>query len=292
MTILVIGGKNGQLAESLRNLHDKRLKFIGRPQFDFTQHNTICGVFEQDRPDLVVNTAAWTAVDAAEDHRDEAYLVNSDGPAYLAELCAGYNIPMIHISTDYVFSGEKGTPYVETDPISPETVYGVSKVAGEKAILQAHPHAIILRTAWVYSEHGKNFVRTIINAGAKNPALRVVGDQKGNPTCSDDLAWTIMKIADRIVGQKWQENWSGIYHTVGTGDATWYDLAVYALRQAERYGQKMPSITSIKTEDWPTPAKRPQDSRLNTDKLYKTFAIRLPDWHKSVDNVIKKIFST
>ena len=292
MTILVIGGKNGQLAESLRNLHDKRLKFIGRPQFDFTQHNTMSGVFEQDRPDLIVNTAAWTAVDAAEDHRDEAYLVNSDGPAYFAELCAGYNIPMIHISTDYVFSGEKGTSYVETDPISPETVYGASKVAGEKAILQAHPHAIILRTAWVYSAHGKNFVRTMINAGAKNPTLRVVGDQKGNPTCSDDLAWTIMKIADQIVGQKWQDNWSGIYHAVGTGDATWYDLAVYALKQAEHYGQKMPSITSIKTEDWPTPAKRPQDSRLNTDKLYKTFAIRLPDWRKSVDNVIKKIFST
>lgn len=291
MTILVIGGQNGQLADSLRNLKDKRLEFVGRPQFDFLKKETIARVFEEYHPALIVNTAAWTAVDLAESHKEEAYCVNRDGPAYLAQLCAEHHIPMIHVSTDYVFSGDKGDPYLESDPISPETVYGASKAEGEQAILQAQPQSIILRTAWVYSAHGKNFVRTMINAGAKNPALRVVGDQKGNPTCSDDLAQAIMEIANQILDQQWQSNWAGIYHAVGTGDATWYDLAVYALKQAEKYGQKMPDVTAIKTEEWPTPAKRPQDSRLNTDKLYKIFGIRLPDWHHSVDVVVKNLFS-
>ncbi|MDI2091121.1 dTDP-4-dehydrorhamnose reductase [Commensalibacter oyaizuii] len=291
MTILVIGGKNGQLATSLQNLNDARLTFVGRPDFDFTQPETLKAVFQGKKTDLIINTAAWTAVDAAETSQEDAYLVNRDGPAQLAKLCAVYDIPLIHISTDYVFAGDKGSPYVESDPISPQTVYGASKAEGEQAILSAHSKAVILRTAWVYSAHGKNFVRTMINAGAKNPALKVVGDQCGNPTCSDDLAVVIMSIADRILTKTWDEDWTGIYHAVGTGDATWYDLAVYTLQQATKYGQKMPEVTAIKTEDWPTPAKRPQDSRLNTDKLKDVFQVRLPRWQDSVEKVVKTLFS-
>ncbi len=291
MTIFVIGGQHGQLAESLRNLKDERLHFVGRPVFDFTKQETIASFFKKYKLSLIINTAAWTAVDAAEDHKEEVYLVNKDGPAYLAKLCAEYHVPLIHVSTDYVFSGDKHSPYIETDPVSPKTVYGVSKAAGEVAILKAQSHSIILRTAWVYSAHGKNFVRTMINAGAKNHSLRVVGDQKGNPTCSDDLAWAIMEIVNQIIGKKWNNHWSGIYHAVGTGDATWYDLAVYSLEQAEKYGQKMPTVIAIQTKEWPTPAKRPQDSRLNTDKLDKIFGIRLPDWHKSVEKVVQRIFA-
>lgn len=290
MTITVVGGKNGQLALSLKNLNDSRLKFIGRPEFDFTQLETLKTIFQGEKPKLIINTAAWTAVDAAETNQEEAFLVNRDGPAHLAKLCAVHHIPFIHISTDYVFSGEQGSAYVETDSISPRTVYGESKAEGEQAILAAQPHSIILRTAWVYSAHGKNFVLTMIGAGAKNPVLRVVGDQQGNPTCSDDLAWAIMQIADRIVSEEWQEEWGGIYHAVGTGSATWYELAVYALQQAALYGQKMPEVEAIKTEDWPTPARRPQDSRLNTDKLYNTFNVRLPKWQESVDKVVKQLF--
>lgn len=291
MTILVIGGQHGQLAASLRNLRDDRLRFTGRPEFDLTRWDTMDPVLQREKPDLVVNTAAWTAVDSAEEHQKEVCLVNRDGPVYLAKLCAGYGIPLIHISTDYVFSGEKGEPYVETDPVSPQTVYGASKAEGEQGILAIQPHAIILRTAWVYSAHGKNFVRTMINAGAKNRVLRVVGDQKGNPTCSDDLARAIMEIAIQVTGEKWQDQWGGIYHAVGAGDATWYDLALYALQQAERYGQKLPEIKAIKTMDWPTPAKRPKDSRLNTDKLKNVFGIQLPDWHKSVEKVVQEILA-
>lgn len=291
MTILVIGGQDGQLATSLSNLKNKYLKFIGRPELDLSKNDTIDCVFQKEKPALIINAAAWTAVDAAEDHQEEAYAVNEKGPAYLAKLCAQYHIPLIHVSTDYVFSGDKGLPYFETDPISPQTVYGASKAAGEKAILEANSHSIILRTAWVYSAHGKNFVKTMLNAGAKNPVLRVVGDQKGNPTCSDDLAWIIMEIAKQVLNQTWQEKWGGIYHAVGTGDATWYELAVYALKQAEQYGQQMPEIQAIKTEDWPTPAKRPQDSRLNTDKLKTIFGLALPDWHQSVEQVVHKLFS-
>ncbi|MDI2112774.1 dTDP-4-dehydrorhamnose reductase [Commensalibacter nepenthis] len=292
MTILVIGGKNGQLAESFKLLNDDRLVFVGRPEFDFTQPDTLKIVFQGDqKPKLIVNTAAWTAVDAAETNQEDAYLVNRDGPAQLAKLCAVYDVPLIHVSTDYVFSGDKGSPYTETDPVSPETVYGASKAEGEQAILAAQPNSVILRTAWVYSAHNKNFVLTMINAGAKNPALKVVGDQHGNPTCSDDLAWAIIQIADRYLKEGWNSEWNGIYHAVGTGDATWYELAVEALQQAALYGQKMPEISAIKTEDWPTPAKRPQDSRLNTDKLYQVFNVRLPKWQDSVAKVVQTVFN-
>lgn len=291
MTILVIGGQNGQLATSLHNLNDNRLRFIGRPEFDFMQPDTIDRIFEGEKPQLIINTAAWTAVDAAEEHKEEAYQVNRDGPARLAKRCAEYGIPLIHVSTDYVFSGDKGSAYLETDSVSPQTVYGASKAEGEQEILKAQPQSIILRTAWVYSAHGKNFVRTMINAGAKNPVLRVVGDQQGNPTSSDDLAWVIMQIANQVLVGKWQGKWGGIYHAVGTGDATWHDLASYALQQAEKHGQKCPEVNAIRTEDWPTPAKRPQDSRLNTDKLHDIFGIRFPHWHESVEKVVTKLFA-
>ncbi|OUI89289.1 dTDP-4-dehydrorhamnose reductase [Acetobacter sp. DmW_043] len=288
--ILVTGG-TGQLATSLVNLGGSRIHRTGRPDFDFDHPETLASTLERVKPVAVVNAAAWTAVDLAESESKAAARANTSGPAELARLCAERNIPLIHVSTDYVFSGEKGQPYTESDPVSPQTVYGSTKAEGEKLALAANPKTLIFRTSWVYSAHGKNFVRTMINAGAKNPALKVVGDQKGNPTSSDDLAGAILATLAVIEKDGWKDEFAGIYHVCGTGDTTWHGLAVATLQEAAHYGQKSPEVTAIRTEDWPTPAKRPADSRMDNSKLEQVFGIKMPHWEKSIKQIVKKIFA-
>ncbi|MDG6095168.1 dTDP-4-dehydrorhamnose reductase [Acetobacter sp. AN02] len=287
--VLATGGK-GQLASSLAALGGARIHVTGRPEFDFERPETIAQVIERVRPAAVVNAAAWTAVDLAETEQAGAEAANSTGPAVLAGICAGLDIPFIHVSTDYVFSGDKHAPYVETDPVSPVTVYGRTKAEGEQKVLAADPDAIILRTAWVYSAHGKNFVRTMIGAGAKNPQLKVVGDQRGNPTSSDDLARAILAILDLIEKDGWKAEYAGIFHACGTGEATWHELAVEALRNAALHGQAMPEVAAIRTEDWPTPAKRPADSRMDNGKLARVFGVRMPRWQDSVKRTVDTLF--
>ncbi|MBS1001677.1 dTDP-4-dehydrorhamnose reductase [Acetobacter persici] len=288
--ILVTGGK-GQLATSLVNLGGSRIRCVGRPDFDFDKPETIAATLNAIKPVAVVNAAAWTAVDLAESEQDGAARANATGPEELARLCAEHGIPLIHVSTDYVFSGDKGAPYVETDPVSPETVYGRTKAEGESKVLAANPKTIVLRTSWVYSAHGKNFVRTMINAGAKNPALKVVGDQKGNPTSSDDLADAILSILAVIEKDGWKDSFAGIYHACGTGETTWHGLAVAALKDAATHGQTMPDVTAIRTQDWPTPAKRPADSRMDNSKLTRVFGVTMPAWQESVRKTVHQIFA-
>ncbi|GBQ63110.1 dTDP-4-dehydrorhamnose reductase [Ameyamaea chiangmaiensis NBRC 103196] len=288
--ILVTGGA-GQLATSLVNRGGPRIVRVGRPEFDFDKPETIAATIERVRPDVVVNAAAWTAVDLAETEVAGAERANRDGPAEIARVCAALDIPFIHVSTDYVFGGDKGAPYLETDPVSPATVYGRTKAEGEQAVLAAHPKAVILRTAWVYSAHGKNFVRTMINAGAKNPTLKVVSDQSGNPTSADDLADAILSIIAVIEQDGWKPGYAGLYHAVGTGETTWHGLAVAALDDAADHGQAKPEILAIRTDDWPTPAKRPQDSRLDNTKLTDVFGVAMPHWRDSVRATVKTLFS-
>ena len=288
--VLVTGG-SGQLAISLANAGGARVIRIGRPEFDFDRPDTIAAAIVRYRPAFVVNAAAWTAVDAAETEVAAATRANETGPALLAAACAAQGIGLIHVSTDYVFAGDKGAPYVESDPISPRTMYGATKAAGEAAVLAADPQAIIVRTAWVYSAHGRNFVRTMIAAGAKNPKLRVVGDQRGNPTSSDDLADAILAIIARIEETGWRAAYPGIYHATAQGETTWHGLAVATLEEAARHGQKMPEMEAIRTQDWPTPAERPQDSRLDCTKLKQVFGVSLPDWRQSVVRTVDRVFS-
>lgn len=288
--ILVTGG-NGQLATSLQNLGNERIIRVGRPEFDFDHPDTIPTVVEKYKPSIVVNAAAWTAVDLAETELDGARRANTSGPAALAAACEKVGIPFIHVSTDYVFSGDKGAPYTEEDPTSPETVYGSTKAEGEQAVLAANVKSIILRTSWVYSAHGKNFVRTMINAGAKNPVLKVVGDQMGNPTSSDDLAEAILAIIALIERDGWKPEYAGIFHACGTGETTWHGLAVAALEDAAHHGQPMPEVNAIRTEDWPTPAKRPQDSRMDNTRLHRIFGVKMPQWRDSVARTVHRLFS-
>ncbi|WP_222546310.1 dTDP-4-dehydrorhamnose reductase [Asaia lannensis] len=289
--ILVTGGQ-GQLATSLRKLGGDRVVIVGRPEFDLAKPETIAATLDRVRPALVVNAAAWTAVDLAETEIEGATAANETGPAELARLCAAQDIPLIHVSTDYVYAGDKGAPYVETDPVTPQTVYGRTKAAGEQAVLKAQPRSIVLRTAWVYSGHCKNFVRTMVNAGAKNTHLKVVGDQYGCPTNADDLAKAILDIAKQVEAG-WQDRFAGIYHACGTGETSWHGLAVAALEEATRHGQAMPvEVAAIRTEDWPTPAKRPQDSRLDCSKLETVFEVRLPEWRDGVARAVDEHFAT
>ena len=287
--VLVTGG-SGQLASALANGAD--VHRVGRPDFDFDRPETIEAVFRAVQPRLVVNAAAYTAVDAAETDSAAAYRANRDGPMILARLCAQADVPLIHVSTDYVFDGTKTTPYVETDPVGPQGVYGASKLAGEQAVMHSGAKSIILRTAWVYSPVGRNFVRTMLTAGKTRDRLTVVADQQGCPTTADDLGTAILAIIARLRDTGWNPAYRGIFHAAGSGATTWHGLAVATFQEAARHGAKTPRIVPIATADWPTPARRPANSRLDCSRLDQVFGIRLPDWRRSLTRTIETIFAT
>ena len=286
--ILVTGGA-GQLATALSvaaSVHR-----VGRPYFDFDRPETIAACFGATNPSLVVNAAAYTAVDAAESDADAAYRANRDGPAELARLCAGAGVPLIHVSTDYVFDGAKTSAYVETDPTGPQGVYGASKLAGEQALLASGARAIILRTAWVYGPTGKNFLLTMLNLGKTRDKLTVVADQHGCPTAAADLADAILAIAARIAQDGWQDRYGGVYHAAGTGETSWCDFARAIFQEAQRHGAKVPVVEPIPTSAYPTPAKRPANSRLDCGKLESVFGVRLPAWRDSTARTVDAIFA-
>ncbi|MDR3536666.1 MAG: dTDP-4-dehydrorhamnose reductase [Acetobacteraceae bacterium] len=288
--ILVTGG-SGQLARALEEAAPGAVRRVGRPALDFDRPETIAATVRAAAPRLVVNAAAYTAVDAAEDDADAAYRANRDGPAALARLCAEAGIPLIHVSTDYVFDGAKGAPYVETDPVSPQGVYGASKLAGEQAVLASGAQAVILRTSWVYAPVGKNFVRTMLTVGQTRDRLTVVADQQGCPTTAADLADAILAVAARIAATDWQPAYGGVFHAAGSGATTWHGLATAVFAEAARHGAKVPEVAPIATADWPTKAKRPADSRLDCAKLAAVFDVRLPAWHDSLVRTIDAIFA-
>lgn len=287
--ILVTGG-NGQLASALATAPG--IHRVGRPALDFDHPETIVATFQTIVPRLVVNAAAYTAVDAAETDAEAAYRANRDGPAMLARLCAEADIPLIHVSTDYVFDGAKPDPYLETDPVAPQGVYGASKLAGEQAVLASGAKAIILRTAWVYGPVGKNFVRTMLAVGKNRPTLTVVADQHGCPTTATDLADTILAIITRLDDTGWQSPYQGIFHAAGSGATTWFGLAVATFEEAGRHGANVPQVAPIATSDWPTPAKRPANSRLDCARLHQIFGVRLPHWRDSLARTVDTIFAT
>ena len=249
-------GGSGQVARALaaRGAH-----VVGRPEFDFDRPETIGAVFRDAQPSLVVNAAAYTAVDAAESDEAAVFWANRDGPAALARLCAGAKIPLIHLSTDYVFDGSKGAPYLETDPVAPLGVYGHSKQEGERAVLQAWRRAIVLRTSWVYAAVGTNFVRTMLGAAAKTNRLRVVADQQGCPTSATDLADVIMTIAARIGGGGWSDDFAGVFHAAGSGATTWHGFASAIFTEAAQQGMAPPVVEAITTADWPKSVRRTAD---------------------------------
>jgi dTDP-4-dehydrorhamnose reductase len=292
-TILIVG-QSGQLGVALGEAAAARglsVRQVERPALDFDRPASIAAVVAETAPGLAINAVAYTAVDAAEDDAAAAYRVNRDGPAELARLCEMAGIPLIHVSTDYVFDGHKGAPYGESDPTAPQGVYGASKLAGERAVLSGCSRAIVLRTSWLYSPTGTNFVRAMLRAAQRTDRLRVVADQKGCPTSAADLAEAIVGITECIVTDGWQERYAGLYHAAGAGWTTWHGLAVATFAEAMRYGAPVPVVDPITTAEWPTRAVRPADSRLDCRKLEATFGFRLPAWRDGLAQTIDTIFA-
>jgi dTDP-4-dehydrorhamnose reductase len=290
--ILVTGGA-GQLAQGIKRARPNGVVVTGRPAFDFERPETIAATIRAANPALVINAAAYTAVDLAESQPDEAARANATGPGLVAETCFALGIPLIHVSTDYVFDGAKGAPYHENDPTNPTGIYGATKLVGEHAVRAAHPGAVILRTSWVYATHGKNFAITMLRAGRRNPILRVVADQLGCPTNADDLAAACLAVADQLLAQQAipgkQHALGGIYHAAGTGHTTWHGFATAIFEEAAVHGWPQPPVHAIATADWPTPARRPADSRLDCTRLEAAFGVRLPAWRESLGPAVAAI---
>jgi dTDP-4-dehydrorhamnose reductase len=290
--ILLVGSR-GQLGwELLRATKECGLDCEGldTPQFDLTDKEAVERTVGGEEFSLVVNAAAYTAVDKAESERDQAFAVNADGPRYLALACAKNNIPLIHVSTDYVFDGTKKTPYVESDPISPMGVYGESKAAGEASVRDNLNNYIILRTSWLYSSHGNNFVKTILRLAGEREELRVVADQYGCPTYAADLAAAVLELAKRI-GSQGSVQW-GVYHYCGHGVTTWHGFAQEICELSKKHTpMRVKEIEVISTDEYPTPAKRPPYSALDCSKIKSVFGIRTRPWQDSLADMLARHFT-
>jgi len=254
---------------------------------DICQADAVSDYLEQQRPDLVINAAAHTAVDKAESEQALAYAINRDGPANLAASCKALGIPLFHISTDYVFDGEKASAYAETDLPNPQSVYGQSKLEGEQAVEQVLPEHIMLRVAWVFGKTGNNFVRTMLRLAETRDELGIVEDQRGAPTSAADIASVLLKLATSYQQQR-SLAW-GTYHYIGTPATTWYGFADAIFSEAVKLGllTKAPRLNGITTEQYPTPASRPKNSVLDCRKLEETFGIRQPDWRAALSETLK-----
>lgn len=290
---LLIAGWQGQIASALVAMAPSRADVTsfaaGRPALDLCELPTLQRALSEARPDVIINAAAYTAVDNAESDVDAAYALNRDGPRMLAELAADYGAPLIHLSTDYVFDGQLDRPYKEADRAEPVTVYGQSKLAGEQAVATASPKHIILRTSWVYSETGKNFVRSILDKAGSASAIDVVSDQIGTPTYANDLAAAIFDVAAAIVKRPENDPAWGIYHASGGGEASWFTLAQAVMCEARAQGLPAADVKAIASSEYPTAAARLTNARLDCSKLQSVLGIQLPEWQDAVRTCVRNI---
>jgi dTDP-4-dehydrorhamnose reductase len=289
---IAVTGREGQVALSLmERAHDRtgiEVIAVGRPELDLAEPASISAALAAARPDLVVSAAAYTAVDRAEDEPDLAFAVNAVGAGLVAEAAAKMGIPVIHLSTDYVFDGQGQGAYSENDRPSPRSVYGASKLAGEKAVAEANPRHLILRTAWVYSPFGANFVKTMLRLAADRDEISVVSDQWGNPTSALDIADGILRAAD-MLQHSTDLGLYGTYHLAGTGETNWSGFARHILATSRAHGGPYARIRDITTADYPTKASRPANSRLSTSKFATVFDWAAPDWRESTDQVVMRL---
>lgn len=283
MSLLVIG-KDGQLATSLAQ-RDPALLSVGRPEVDLAVPGALAHAIHAARPAVIINAAAYTAVDQAEDQPELAHRINAEAAGEGAAAAAEIGARFIQVSTDYVFDGKSSTPYREDAATAPLGAYGRSKLAGEELVRAANPDHLIVRTAWVYSPFGRNFVKTMMAAAATRDTLRVVDDQRGSPTSALDLADALLTVVVR-----WRRD-SGVglgqvYHVAGSGETSWCGLAAHVMARCRRLELPAAAIEPIATADWPTRAERPGNSVLDGRKFAADFGVRLPDWRQSVDRTV------
>ena len=286
---VLVAGRTGQLAtELLRRLPQDGHAVVAMeaPELDLTDRDSILRAMEAAAPDAVVNAAAYTAVDGAETQRDLAFAVNTIGAAMLASASAARGLPLIHLSTDYVFAGNGGAPYDEDAEPGPIGVYGASKLAGERAALAANPRTAILRTAWLCSPHGANFVKTMLRLAAERDTVSVVADQQGAPTFADDLADAIARLLPRLAASPAGDEAFGIFHLTGAPHTTWHGFAEAVFAGAAARGRKVPRLLAITTAEYPTPAQRPPDARLNCGRILGVHGIAPADWRHSLSRLL------
>jgi dTDP-4-dehydrorhamnose reductase len=280
---VMVTGANGQLGKELKaaasNYSNIDFVFLSREDMPIHHFELVRNFFKGYHPNFLINCAAYTAVDKAEQEKDLAFQVNGEAPGVLAAVCKEYDCKFVHVSTDYVFDGTATAPYKEEDPTNPTGVYGASKLEGEKQVMEFNTDAIIIRTSWVYSEFGKNFVKTILRLLAEKPSISVVADQIGCPTYAADLAEAILQI---VSSKKWK---SGTYNYSNTGSISWFDFAV-AIK--ELTGSEK-AVNPISTADYPTPAKRPAYSVLDTSKISKTYGVVIKDWKQQLKICLDKL---
>lgn len=291
MRILVTGA-SGQLARELAEADTRnQCDFYGRDRLDLGDGDAVRRILTELDFDLLINAAAYTAVDKAEEETEAAFALNATAPGILAEIAAAKAAPIVHVSTDYVFDGTKSGAYLPNDPTAPINVYGASKLAGEIAVAQANPKHLILRTSWVYSPLGNNFVKTMLRLGADRDALTIVSDQYGGPTHAGDLAEAILGLTERMVaddGIDW-----GLHHFCGSGVTNWAAFAEEIFKQGVELGliDKAPSVTGIPSKDYPTPAKRPLNSALDCASFDHFSGYIRPDWQVSLNKMLLKLGS-
>lgn len=285
---IFVAGASGQLARALKaraGAAGHVAETFGRPALDLASSADPAPAIAGFAADIVINAAAYTAVDKAESEPELALAVNRDGAARLAAAARRLGLPFLHVSTDYVFDGGKGAPYVEADATAPLGVYGRSKLEGEAAVLAAHPDALVFRTGWVYGADGRNFVRTMVELAAERDKLDIVADRFGNPTHAADLADGLLAIA----GQAAENRGGGIFHLAGSEEASWHDLAGGVMGSLAAAGRRVPQLSPISGDAYVAAAARPRDSRLDGSLAARTFGVRLPGWRESVGVAVSAI---
>lgn len=291
---LCVTGTRGQISSALQAVGWPSVEVIalGRPSFDLADRASVLAAIEAARPDVVVSAAAYTAVDQAETECEQAFLINDVGAGHVAEAAAKVGVPVIHVSTDYVFDGQKPTPYQEDDPTAPVSVYGASKRAGEERVLAANPKAIVLRTSWVFSYEGSNFLRTMLRLAADRARIRVVSDQFGAPTYAPDLAAACVTIGRRVTSEPDSRDHYGTFHVTGGGDTSWAGFASAIFASARARGAKGADVQPIATSEYPTPATRPANSRLDGTRVAEVHGIRLPHWADAMNRCLDRLIAT
>ena len=289
---IAVTGRDGQVARALVEIGAERgtdIVLLGRPTLDLARPETVLPALIEAQAHLVVNAAAYTAVDKAESEPEAAWAINADGAGAVARAARELGVPVIQISTDYVFDGARERPYRENDPTAPLGAYGRTKLAGEQAVARGSARHVILRTAWVYAPFGNNFVRTMLRLAATRPEVGVVADQHGCPTSAHDIASTIIGVVEQLLAEPDDATLTGVFHMAARGEAVWADVAEAVFRTSAALGGPSAAVKRITTADYPTPARRPANSRLDCSKLASTYGITLPSWRQSLDRCVERL---